>query len=403
MSKIKEHIIKLSDEIGQRTATSRQEGLAADYIFNFLGSLNLNPEMAKFSSFPDQTIIWLILFCLFLISGLAYIREPYAGFLISIAALISFAAENSGNPIISKIMKRGFSQNVIASIKGRRERKDVVLLANYDSPRPKIIFESRAKKHFSLIFRLLLFSLVMVTLLYGLSALLVFRRVYWLYKPLHWTSFIFLAYILFTAIITAADLIRKNQSPGANNNASGVAVLMELASYFSKKQPENLNLTFLFTGAKECSSAGIINFIQKNRAELEDKMYINITGVGTGRIAFTSVEGNIFKYECSQELQDIAYQASKSIGFDELGPAKYQGPNTDCMIALSSNLKGISIMGLDDNCPANIFSIKDSVTNINHEVLLRSFSLIKEMIILLDDQVPLEQKDLIISAKEEQA
>jgi hypothetical protein len=132
-------------------------------------------------------------------------------------------------------------------------------------------------------------------------------------------------------------------------------------------------------------------------------MYINITGVGTGRIAFTSTEGNIFKYECSQELQDIAYQASKSIGFDELGPAKYQGPNTDCIIALSSNLKGISVMGLDDNCPANIFSIQDSVTNINHEVLLKSFSLIKEMIILLDDQVPSEQKDLIISAKEEQA
>ncbi|MCL5985137.1 MAG: M28 family peptidase [Actinobacteria bacterium] len=403
MSKIKEHIIKLSYDIGQRKAASGQERLAADYIYNFLDSLNLKVEKVEFSSFPDQNIVWLLLLCLFLISGLAYLREPYAGFLISVVALISFAAENSGNPIVSKIMKRGYSQNIIASIKGKLGRKDIVLLANYDSSIPNIIFESRIKKYFGLIFKLLSFSMVIVTLLYGLSALLIFRRIYWLYRPLHWISFIFLAYILFIAIITAADLLRKEQSPGANNNASGVAVLMELVGYFSKDQPENLNLTFLFTGAKECSSSGIINFIPKNRGDFEDKMFINITAVGAGRIAFTSAEGNIFKYQCSQELQDIASQASKFIGLEELEPVKYQGPNTDCMIILSSNLKGISILGLEDGYPANIYSRRDSVTNIDDEVMLKSFSLIKEMIILLDDRVSLKQKDLIISTIDEQA
>jgi hypothetical protein len=238
-----------------------------------------------------------------------------------------------------------------------------------------------------------------VTLLYGLSALLIFRGVYWLHKPLHWTSFIFLAYILSIVIITAVDLIRNKRPPGANNNASGVAVLMELASYFSKKIPENLNLSFLFTGAKECSSAGIINFIQKNRADLEGKMFINITGVGAGRLAYTSTEGNILKHRCSQELQFTASLASKSIGLGVLGPVKYQGLNTDCVIILSNNLKGISIIGLDDDYPVNIYSRQDSFANINDEILQKAFGLIKGMITLLDKQLNLVQKDLIVSTK----
>jgi len=402
LNEIKKHIIKLSEEIGQRKATSRCEELASDYIFNCLDTLNLNPGIVKFSSFPEQNITWLILFCLFIISGVVYLKEPYAGFLISIAALISFIAENSGNPIISKILKRGFSQNIIASIEGGQKRKEIVLLANYDSPRPKIIFESSAKKHFGLIFRLLFFSMITVTLLYGISALLIFNRVYWLYRPLHWTSFIFLGYIFIIVTITAADMIRKSHSPGANDNASGTALLLELASYFSKNRLENLNLTFLFTGARECSSAGIINFIPKNSADFEDKMFINVTGVGAGRITFTSTEGNIIRYRCSQELQHIACQASKSTGIGTLEPVKYQGINTDCMIILSNNLKGISIMGLDDGYPANIYSRQDSVANINDEILKESFSLIKETITLLDDQFCSEQKDLIISTPEEQ-
>ena len=243
--------------------------------------------------------------------------------------------------------------------------------------------------------------MIAVTVLYGLSSLLIFNRTYWLLRPLHWISSVFLGYIIIIAVTTIVDMVRKGYSPGANNNASGIALLMELADYYSKNQPKNLNLTFLFTGASECSSAGIINFIPKNSADFEDKMFINITGVGAGRITFTSTEGNIIRYQCSRELQHIAYRAAKSTGLGNLEPVKYQGINTDCLAILSNNLKGISVMGFDDGYPVNIYSRQDLAVNIDDEILKKSFRLIKEMIALLDDRSFLEEKDLKISAPEQ--
>ena len=74
----------------------------------------------------------------------------------------------------------------------------------------------------------------------------------------------------------------KNESPGALDNASGVAVLTELARHFSQEPPDSVNLWFVATGAEEDGMIGMVNFLDRYQKKLSKKKtyFVNLDGVG---------------------------------------------------------------------------------------------------------------------------
>lgn len=87
--------------------------------------------------------------------------------------------------------------------------------------------------------------------------------------------------------------------PGANDNASGTAMLLSLAQHYSK--PENkpdYTMVFIFFGAEEAGLVGSKYYTENPVFPLEEiKFLVNIDLAGTGDEGITVVNGSIFEKE----------------------------------------------------------------------------------------------------------
>lgn len=89
---------------------------------------------------------------------------------------------------------------------------------------------------------------------------------------------------------------KKAYFPGANDNASGVALLLELAAHYAR--PENqpgCSVVFLLFGAEEAGLLGSSYFVAHPLLPLPRiKFLVNLDLLGTGEEGATVVNGNVF-------------------------------------------------------------------------------------------------------------
>lgn len=84
---------------------------------------------------------------------------------------------------------------------------------------------------------------------------------------------------------------------GANDNASGVAMMLSLAKYFSNYPPE-YSIVFIAFGAEELGLIGSSNYANNPLHNLErTKLLINLDLAGTGDDGIQVVNGSIYKTE----------------------------------------------------------------------------------------------------------
>jgi len=94
--------------------------------------------------------------------------------------------------------------------------------------------------------------------------------------------------------------------PGANDNASGSAMLLNLARYYSK--PENkpkYSIVFMSFSGEEVGILGSIYYVKHPLFSLEKiKFLVNLDMVGTGSKGITVVNGSVFKDEFARMQND---------------------------------------------------------------------------------------------------
>lgn len=117
---------------------------------------------------------------------------------------------------------------------------------------------------------------------------------------------------------------------GANDNASGVAMLLALAKYYGDNQPK-YDTYFLFTTAEEIGLLGSYYFIENTPFDLRKiKMLVNLDMVGTGDEGITVVNSKKHNryFELLQNLNDDRIVEIKARGeacnsdhclFDQIG------------------------------------------------------------------------------------
>jgi Zn-dependent M28 family amino/carboxypeptidase len=117
---------------------------------------------------------------------------------------------------------------------------------------------------------------------------------------------------------------------GANDNASGVAMLLALAKHYGKNKPK-FDTYFLFTTAEEIGLLGSYYFIENAPFDLRKiKMLVNLDMVGTGDEGITVVNAKKHKsyFELLQKLNDGGITKIKERGeacnsdhclFDQIG------------------------------------------------------------------------------------
>ncbi len=96
---------------------------------------------------------------------------------------------------------------------------------------------------------------------------------------------------------------KKTIFPGANDNASGVAMLLNLAKYYSKNKPEYTTVFIAFAG-EEIGLIGSEYFVNHPMFKLQAiKFLINFDLAGTGDEGIQVVNGSIFKNEYEKLLK----------------------------------------------------------------------------------------------------
>ena len=239
MPDIKEHIAYLSQEIGARPAGTEEEQQAALYITEqFQKEAGLPANIEDFNGVGDPHLPSMICCGAAVVLALLSLIVPVLsiiGVIGCLAAAGLFAAEYLDKPIISKLLGKGVSQNVVAKYapaaaedgEGARRRK-VILVARYDTGKVRAELASPTAQVMPLVGKVSFGAMV------ALPVLLLIKGVALGSSEGTLTAIFTLLTViamLLTAIPLALGALHQTAAynEGANCNASGVAALLELA------------------------------------------------------------------------------------------------------------------------------------------------------------------------------
>lgn len=108
--------------------------------------------------------------------------------------------------------------------------------------------------------------------------------------------------------------------PGANDNASGTAMLISMAKYF-QEHPTKYNLVFIAFGGEEAGLVGSKYFVDHPLVKLKKiKFLVNLDIMGSGEEGITVVNATLFEKEFAQ-LQEINANAQLLAQIKSRGPA----------------------------------------------------------------------------------
>lgn len=237
MAELNEHVAYLSQEIGPRPAGTEEEQRAALYISEqFSAEAGLTTAMEDFQCNPDSSLPRT------LCSGVAVLVTLVAtivgalavpAIVVSLICAALAAAEVFDKPVLSRLLNRGVSQNVVArylpakSPTRASRRRKVIVVANYDSGKVRRDLNGAMPAVLPILYWVELAMLVVMPLLLAIrmvlapdgSVLVVFN--------------VLLAVAMVVAVLPIASFLLEkfaNYNEGANCNAAGVAVLLEVAS-----------------------------------------------------------------------------------------------------------------------------------------------------------------------------
>lgn len=103
-------------------------------------------------------------------------------------------------------------------------------------------------------------------------------------------------FILLTAHYDHLGMMGKTMFPGANDNASGVAMMLDMANYFSK-HPSKYSIAFIAFAAEEPGLIGSKHYTDNPWAELplsRIKFLVNLDLMGSGEKGIAVVNSTIF-------------------------------------------------------------------------------------------------------------
>ncbi|MBT9164694.1 MAG: hypothetical protein DDT22_00615 [candidate division WS2 bacterium] len=264
--KAMKHIKYLSEKIGPRGSTTPAEAKAADYVKGYLESIGFTPMIESFASVTSAWWPASIGLGLALLGALLFWflkAGSLLGLITTLSAVAFILLEFSfiTNPL-RWFLPKGKSQNVWAIVPANGEvKKRVILNAHLDTHRTPLVFSSSLwLELFKYLIPLGLLFMVLSSIFYGLNIFFDLSA----YKNLLLipTAFIFFVFLL----TLQPDFTRYVE--GANDDASGVGVVLSMAEYLKMNPLNNTQVWVVLTGCEEVGSYGADAFLKKHKNKL---------------------------------------------------------------------------------------------------------------------------------------
>jgi hypothetical protein len=207
------------------------------------------------------------------------------------------------------------TQNVVAEIGDPDAANTLVVHAHHDAARTSFLFDQSVPRFIATRFPTLLERMdrwpplmglvVGGPLLVALGALTGARR----------TTIAGTAMSALTAA-QMAHMSRQPAVPGANDNLTGVAVLLELARRFGGAPPEGLRVVLLSAGAEEANQEGMLAFARRHFARLppDRTTFVCLDTVGSPELVLIEGEGFLRMFDYPQATKDLLAEAAREAG-----------------------------------------------------------------------------------------
>ena len=264
-----------------RSATSTGETEALNYIENALREGNIRAKVEHFNWIGPLrilmrmsyiiTLFYLILFRLFLVIITYFIIKNF----FERTRNLSFVNKEESKNIFAKIFSKDQTP----------DRPVVILTAHYDSISLSIPFKIQVIVFF--IYRIIMLFYVLIIIMF----LTIFILDYFNIVPLSNFVIVLIIFTSITGVFVSIPILLlvfiESSSSGSIDNASGVAILIELAKLFKKNPLNNMDLLFIWTGAEEWGMKGSKKFCEnhfnsiRHDYDLDRSYYINIDMVGS--------------------------------------------------------------------------------------------------------------------------
>jgi len=381
------HVDVLAKEIGPRGSTTPAEKKAAEYIEGFLSALGFNVRTEEFYSL--KTFSWIHAGA-YLSSSLAVLVllrfAPALAALVAGLSLIGFFFETLSVPALGWMASKGRSQNVIARAgepDGISGGVKVCVVAHYDSSRAGLPFHPKMVKNFRTTSFLVLICMALSAALCVSVALVPTLR-----NAALVIGIVPGVYTAFAASLLIHRELAYPHVPGANDNASGVAVLLESARAFASRQIPGVDVTFLATGCEEAGVVGMLDFLKKHGKEYRDAYFINLDNLGAGDLKYTTGEGMYTVMKSDPVLVELAGKAVDQDPSIKASSSVYRTLLTDGQAAM---LRGHKVMGImafrPDGTLPNWHWLTDVPENVQMENLVGATKLVVSIIEALPSRV----------------
>lgn len=368
-----DHIKYLSETIGGRGSCTQMERKAADYVAGQLETVGLERvNVEKFTASPSTYRPFAMAFSTALIGTILawIIDEPVAlliGSVLNALGAWGMLAETDISPSwMRRLLPKGESQNVIAVIPAaRKSRKKAILCAHVDTHRTPVFYSSTTwHKLFGYIVAAALMSILATSIVYGLGVIFGWDWVRWIGLALA-------PMVIFSlSMCLHADLTPF--SPGANDNATGVAVVLGLAEKLLQAPLRTTDVWFVFTGCEEVGAYGMQVFLDRHAAPLGDKpVFIILDEVGIGSPKILISDGIIRKHQTHPQALKLAQKAASAL--PEIDVLKKTGiAYTDALAATKRGFISLSIGSHSDRNTeesSHWHQMSDTVETIRPETL----------------------------------
>ena len=340
--RIRNDIAFLAGSLEHRLSNSQKEHEAAAYIHDRFEEYTPDVELDAFHCQDDPWLLFGSYYAEFAVVSLIATWFPRVALCYGAAVFLAYLAEFGGHAVLGRLLPRYDTQNVAARFLAPKPRRLFVITAHYDSGKTCPLMQWRAAQWLRFVHPLLAACMILVLAATAVRALGVFDQA--AVRPDTLVRWLAAACLLAAAAVVFACDAASEPVRGANDNASGSAVLLALAERFAEESFTTADVCLLATGSHYGWMNGIGRYLATHHPDRATTYFLNIDEVGLGELAYTTGEGVLHESPSAKEMVEAARSLATEYG---AAPTRLCKACSDALIPSGRGYKAMTITAVE--------------------------------------------------------
>ncbi len=292
---------------GHRGSTTGNEEWAASEINGLFRDHDIGTETQEFmgnKTYGEKLTIHLSLAICAALIPFFFPDLIVAGVILLVLLIFSYSLEAIlFVEVFSRIFPKGPSRNVLGKMEYPGAVQRILFVAHYDSQKEGFLFSPKLvdlmKRFASPDSRITPIHLTFLSIIFLCLSTAFFQIDIpeALEVPHLIGHVLIMLWALFALILVLQWTVNSRYVPGANDNATGVVVMLDLAGKYATMQKEGtlpeVNLWFLASSCEETGLGGSLDFIDRHEDALREKetFIVCLDGLGYGDLHYFTADG----------------------------------------------------------------------------------------------------------------